>query len=172
MVARPNVRFLLGHPAHFVALGFGSGLAPFAPGTFGTLLAVPIFWILAPLLAPTGFLVLIGSMLLAGVWVCDKTGRDIGVEDHKAIVWDEVTAFLSVLFFTPATLAWQALAFVLFRLFDIVKPGPIRLLERRTRGGLGVMVDDLLAGFFALVCLALLRVLLPELGAWIGSGTL
>jgi phosphatidylglycerophosphatase A len=147
-----------------VALGFGSGLAPFAPGTFGTLLALPIFWYLAPRLEPIDFVILLGGMYVAGVWICDKTGRDMGVEDHKAIVWDEITAFLIVLFFTPNVLLWQAVAFLLFRLFDILKPGPIRYVER--------MVDDLVAAFFALICLALMQLLLPGLGGWIGSGAL
>jgi phosphatidylglycerophosphatase A len=172
MVARPNLRFALSHPAHFVALGFGSGLAPFAPGTFGTLLALPIFWWLEPRLKPTDFLILLGGMYVVGVWVCDKTGRDMGVEDHKAIVWDEITAFLIVLFFTPGTLLWQAFAFLLFRLFDIFKPGPIHAIERMFRGGFGVMVDDVVAAFFALICLALMQLLLPSLGGWIGPGAL
>lgn len=171
MVARPTLRFMLAHPAHLVALGFGSGLAPAAPGTFGTLLALPLFWVLAPRIGPSDFLILLGMMYLVGVWVCDKTGRDLGVEDHKAMVWDEVTSFLIVLFFTPKTLVWQALAFLLFRLFDILKPGPIRAIERMFRGGFGVMVDDLVAAFFTLVCLALLKLLAPALGGWIGSGT-
>jgi phosphatidylglycerophosphatase A len=172
MTARPNLRFALSHPAHFFALGFGSGLAPFAPGTFGTLLALPIFWGLEPRLAPIDFLILLGVMYVAGVWVCDKTGRDLGIEDHKAIVWDEITAFLIVLFFTPNSLLWQAVAFLLFRLFDILKPGPIRYVERMFRGGFGVMVDDLAAAFFALICLALMQLLLPSLGEWVGSGAL
>lgn len=172
MVARPNLRFALSHPAHFLALGFGSGLAPFAPGTFGTLLALPIFWWLEPRLKPTDFLILLGIMYAAGVWICDKAGRDMGVEDHKAIVWDEIVAFLIVLFFTPNTLLWQASAFLLFRLFDILKPGPIRYLERMFRGGFGVMVDDLAAAFFALICLALIELLLLGLGGWLGPTTL
>jgi phosphatidylglycerophosphatase A len=168
MVARPGLRFALSHPVHFLALGFGTGLAPFAPGTFGTLLAFPLFWSLEPRLQPTDFLILLGALYVAGVWICGKTGRDLGVEDHKAIVWDEIVAFLIVLFFTPNTLLWQAVAFLLFRLFDILKPGPIRYVERMSRGGFGVMVDDLAAAFFALICLALIQLLLPVVGEWIG----
>ena len=111
-------------------------------------------------------------MYVAGVWICDKTARDMGVEDHGAIVWDEFTAFLIVLFFTPTSLLWQALAFLLFRLFDIFKPGPIRYVERRFRGGFGVMVDDLVAAFCALICLALMHLLLPGVGGWIGPRAL
>ncbi len=169
-MARPGLRFALAHPARLVALGFGAGLIPFAPGTFGTLLALPLYAALHRLLTPDDFLIVLAFLYLAGVWVCDKAGRDLGVEDHQAIVWDEVVAFLLVLFFTPATLLWQATAFVLFRLFDILKPGPIRSIERMFRGGFGVMVDDLVAAFFTLLCLALLRLLAPMAGGFFGPG--
>jgi phosphatidylglycerophosphatase A len=170
-VARPNLRFLLSHPYHFIALGFGAGLAPVAPGTFGTLLALPIFWVLGPRLGPTGLLIVLGFLYVGGIWVCDRTGRDLGVQDHKAIVWDEVVAFLFVLFFTPPVPVWQALAFLLFRLFDILKPGPIRYFELRFRGGFGVMIDDLVAAFATLICLALLKLLAPAVGDWLGFRT-
>jgi phosphatidylglycerophosphatase A len=162
LVARPNLRFLLSHPAHFVALGFGVGLVPAAPGTFGTLLALPLFWLLHPRLDPVDFLILVGGLYFLGVWACGRTGRDMGVEDHGSMVWDEVVAFLAVLFFTPPHMVWQGFAFVLFRLFDILKPGPVRYVEKLFRGGFGVMVDDLAAAFFSLICLALLRLLVPE----------
>lgn len=162
LVARPNARFLFAHPAHFLALGFGIGLVPAAPGTFGTLLALPLFWLIGPRLVPLDFLILLAALWLLGVWVCDKTGRAMGVEDHKSMVWDEIVAFLTVLFFTPPLLAWQAFAFVLFRLFDVFKPGPIRYVERSFRGGFGVMIDDLVAAFFTLVCLTLAKLLLPQ----------
>ena len=151
LIARPNLRFLLRHPAHFVALGFGAGLAPVAPGTFGTLIALPIFWWLEPRLAAGDFLILLGFMYVIGVWTCDKTGRDLGVEDHKAIVWDETTAFMIVLFFTPPTLLWQAFAFLLFRLFDILKPWPARYFDRKVSGATGVIMDDVVAGVYAAV---------------------
>jgi phosphatidylglycerophosphatase A len=162
LVARPNLRFLVSHPAHFVALGFGAGLAPAAPGTFGTLLALPLFWLLHPRLGPVDFLIMLGSLYFLGVWACDRTGRDMGVEDHGSMVWDEVVAFLVVLFFTPPHPVWQGFAFVLFRLFDILKPGPVRYVEKMFRGGFGVMVDDLAAAFISLICLTLLRLLVPE----------
>jgi len=169
-IARPGPRFLLGHPANFVALGFGVGLIPFAPGTFGTLLALPLFELLHPRLPAGEFLLLLGFLYVAGIWVCDIAGRNLGVEDHKAIVWDEVVAFLLVLFFTPPTLLWQAIAFLLFRLFDIFKPGPIRAIEKMFRRGFGVMIDDLVAAFFALLCLTLLKLLAPTLGGLLGTG--
>jgi phosphatidylglycerophosphatase A len=165
---RPDLRFLLSHPAHFFALGFGSGLAPVGPGTFGTLLALPLFWLLDPRLDPDQFLLLLALSVVGGVWVCGRTGRDLGVEDHKAIVWDETAAFLIVLFFAPKTPWWQAAAFVLFRLFDIYKPEPIRTIEKRLRGGVGVMADDLAAAFFTLMCLTLFKLLAPAIGGWIG----
>ena len=163
-VARPNLRFLFSHPAHIIALGFGLGLIPVAPGTFGTLLAFPLFWALQPRLDPTQMLMLLGLMYVAGVWVCQKTGRNLGIEDHKAMVWDETTAFMIVLFFTPDSLMWQAFAFLLFRLFDILKPGPIHYVEKLFRGGFGVMVDDLVAAFFTLLCLTLFKLLVPMIG--------
>lgn len=169
-VARPGPRFLLAHPAHFIALGFGAGLIPAAPGTFGTLLALPLFGLLHLRLSAGDFLLLLGFLFVAGIWVCDKAGRNLGVEDHQAIVWDEVVAFLLVLFFTPPTLLWQAIAFLLFRLFDIFKPGPIRAIEHMFRSGFGVMVDDLVAAFFALLCLALLKLIAPMLGGLLGPG--
>jgi len=171
-IGRPGPRFLLGHPANFIALGFGVGLIPFAPGTFGTLAALPLFGLLHPRLESGDFLLLLGGMYVAGIWICDKAGRNLGVEDHKAIVWDEIVAFLLVLFFTPPTLLWQALAFVLFRLFDIFKPGPIQAIEKLFRSGFGVMVDDLVAAFFALLCLTLIKLLAPVAGGLLGPGTI
>jgi phosphatidylglycerophosphatase A len=147
LVLHPNWRFLISRPAHFVAFGFGAGLAPFAPGTFGTLLAFPLYWLFSPHVGATEFLVLLLVLFGLGVWACDMTGRALGVADHGGMVWDETVAFLLVLFFTPATLAWQAWAFLLFRLFDILKPPPIRHFDRTLKSGFGVMFDDLIAAF-------------------------
>lgn len=169
IVAHPGPRFLLRHPAHLLGLGFGAGLIPFAPGTFGTLIAFPLFGWLHPRLEPLHFLALLGALYVLGIWACGRTGRALGVEDHRAIVWDETVAFLLVLFFTPPVLLWQAFAFLLFRLFDILKPGPIRAIEKIFRGGFGVMIDDLVAAFFALLCLALYKAFVP-MGSWFGSG--
>lgn len=154
---RPTLRLLLSHPAHFISLGFGAGLSPRAPGTVGTLVA----WLLYPLLrAPISdlvFLSLLTSFFVAGVIAADRTGRALGVSDHGAIVWDEIVAFWLVLFFAPAGLTWQAVAFVLFRFFDIVKPQPIRLADNRVKGGFGVMLDDLIAAGYAILALAVLK---------------
>lgn len=149
-----NWSFMTGHPARLVALSFGLGLIPLAPGTFGTLLAFPLFWALAPSLTPWTFLGLWLALAMVGVAACERTGRDLGAPDHPAMVWDETVAFLLVLFFTPDEPRWQAWAFMVFRFMDIVKPPPIRALERRLGGGLGVMADDLLAAFYALLPLA------------------
>lgn len=146
---------MLRHPAHFLAFGFGAGLVPGAPGTAGTLLAFPLFWLLQPRLAASEFLVLLAVMFAAGIWACDKTGRTLGAADHGGMVWDEIVAFLLVLFFTPDTLYWQACAFLLFRLFDILKPQPIRYYDRTFKSGFGVMLDDLIAAFYTLLVLAL-----------------
>lgn len=154
---RPTVRLLLSHPAHFISLGFGSGLSPRAPGTAGTLAA----WLIYPLVrAPISefvFLALLASFFVAGIIAADRTGRALGAPDHGAIVWDEIVAFWLVLFFTPPGLAWQATAFVLFRLFDIVKPQPIRWADSHVGGGFGVMLDDLIAAGYAILALALLK---------------
>ena len=154
---RPDGRFVLRHPAHFIAFGAGAGLVPFAPGTFGTLVALPIFWIAYPRVDAAVYLAGVALLFALGVWACDVTGKALGVSDHGGMVWDETVAFLLVLFFTPVYSYWQALAFVLFRFFDIVKPPPIRYYERRFKGGLGVMIDDLAAAFYALVVLAVVR---------------
>ena len=144
------------HPAYAIALGFGAGLAPFAPGTFGTLLAWPFGWLLAGA-HPVTSLGIVAVLFLAGVWACGVTGRHLGAHDHGAMVWDEFVAFLLVLAIVPRQLAWHIAAFVLFRAFDIVKPPPIRWLERRYAGGFGVMLDDLVAAGYTLLALALAR---------------
>ena len=153
---RPTFRFMLSHPLHFISLGFGSGLAPRAPGTFGTLLG----WLLFPLLATTApggwFFALLGVLFAGGVLAAEVTGRALGESDHGAIVWDEMVAIWLVLAFTPPSLVWQAVAVALFRLFDINKPPPIRWADRALKGGFGVMVDDLLAAAYSLLALAVL----------------
>ena len=151
-----NKFVVLRHPWGWLASGFGSGLSPFAPGTAGTLLG----WILFPFvyapLSDTLFGALLVACFLFGIIACERTGRSLGVADHGAVVWDEIVAIWLVLWLTPATLAWQATAFVVFRFFDIVKPPPIGWVDERTRGGFGVMLDDLLAAGYTLVVLAIL----------------
>ena len=151
--AAPSLAFAYSHPAHALALMGGVGVIRFAPGTFGTLMALPLHAGLSRL-APLLHLAAIGVAFLAGVWASGRTGRDLGAADHGGIVIDETVAFLLVLFFTPDHLFWLALAFLLFRLFDILKPPPIRYLDRTIVSGFGVMLDDLLAAGYTLLCLA------------------
>ncbi len=153
--------FAFSHPAHAIAFGFGAGLAPRAPGTAGTLAGWAIGAAVLTQFSPAALLACTPALFLLGVWACGVTGRDLGVPDHGAMVWDEIVAFLAVLAVVPRELAWQAGAFVAFRVFDIAKPPPIRALERRLHGGLGVMADDVLAAAYTLVVLAALKRLLP-----------
>ncbi len=140
------------NPVHFAAFGFGSGAVPVAPGTFGTLMGGVIYLCLPPMgLWGYGCFVLIS--FLAGIWLCGKTARDIGVHDHGGIVWDEFVGFWITLFMLPPGLLWLLGGFCLFRVFDILKPWPIRWLDAHVEGGLGVMIDDVLAGLMALACL-------------------
>ncbi|QNM95254.1 phosphatidylglycerophosphatase A family protein [Chitinimonas koreensis] len=142
---QPDLKLLLSHPAHLLSLGFGSGLAPRAPGTFGSLAAIPFYLLLACWLSPLAIALLAIPLFALGVPVCDRTGRALGVSDHGAIVWDEIVAMLPLLALAPqGWLGWGA-AFALFRLFDIWKPWPIRWIDARVKGGLGVMLDDALA---------------------------
>jgi phosphatidylglycerophosphatase A len=153
-VTRPTKAFIRSRLPYFIAFGGGAGLSSFAPGTMGTLAAFPLFWILGYFLDPLAFLLLVAVMFFVGVWACGVTGKALGNHDHGGMVWDEIVAFLLVLFFTPPFLMWQAFAFLLFRLFDIIKPPPIGYYDRKLRGGFGVMFDDLLAAFLTLLCLA------------------
>ena len=136
-------RFRLASPAHLLALGFGSGLFPRAPGTVGTLWAWCVFVALEDWLAPQHWLLLIAASFLIGVWACGRAARDVGVSDHSAIVWDEVVAFWLVLAFLPTDWLTQLVAFALFRFFDIAKPPPIGVVDARLKGGFGIMFDDL-----------------------------
>ncbi|ABK47337.1 phosphatidylglycerophosphatase [Shewanella sp. ANA-3] len=143
-------RLSLKNPIHFLALGFGSGLAAKAPGTFGTLAAVPLYLLLAQL-PLSWYLVVTLVCVLAGIYICDKAAKDMGVHDHGAIVWDEVAGLLITMVAAPAGVLWLVVGFVLFRLFDIIKPWPIRWLDAKVEGGFGIMIDDVLAGIFALI---------------------
>ncbi|AZQ09710.1 phosphatidylglycerophosphatase A [Shewanella khirikhana] len=145
-------RLSLTNPWHFLALGFGSGLAKKAPGTFGTLAAIPLYLLLSPL-PLVWYLLATVIAVVAGVYICDRASKDMGVHDHGAIVWDEVAGLLITMIAAPAGIVWLLVGFVLFRIFDILKPWPIRVLDARVHGGLGIMADDVLAGLFALACL-------------------
>lgn len=157
---RPDARFLVAHPAHFIALGFGAGLAPVAPGTFGTLAGLALYWLLALALPPLAIAFLAIPLFFVGVWACGVAGRNLGVADHGALVWDEIVAFLPLAALASASLALQLVAFGLFRLFDVWKPFPIRQFEARVKGGFGVMLDDLLAACYAYLVLAIAVIVL------------
>jgi len=155
MRSAPSLKFLFSHPAHFIALGFGTGLSPIAPGTVGTLLALPLAALLRAFTNDLGYLLCVGASFLLGVRAAQRTGQDLGMPDHGAIVWDEVAAFLLVLFFVGDDPLREALAFLLFRFFDIVKLPPARLIDREWHHGFGVMADDIVAAFYALLAFAL-----------------
>ncbi len=142
----------LSNPIHFLALGFGSGLAAKAPGTFGTLAAIPLYLLMMGL-PLTWYLGLTLLSVIAGIYICDKASKDMGVHDHGAIVWDEVAGLLITLIAAPAGWGWLLVGFVLFRIFDILKPWPIKWLDAKVHGGFGIMIDDVLAGIFALISL-------------------
>jgi len=149
-------RDIIFHPVHFLSLGFGSGLSPFAPGTAGTLLAVLLYIPLAslPLWAYVTVLV-VGS--LVGIILCEKTSNKLGGHDHPAIVWDEFLGYWLTMLLAPPGWLWIVVGFVLFRLFDIWKPWPISIIDHNVKGGLGIMLDDLVAGVYALVVLQLIH---------------
>jgi phosphatidylglycerophosphatase A len=143
---------LLRDPVHFFALGFGAGLVPRAPGTAGTLVAV----LLDPLLRPLGLelrILLVALMFGLGVWLCGESARRLGTHDHPAIVWDEIVGYLALMLVLPAGWAWALAGFVVFRFFDILKPWPIRQLDHGVGGGLGIMLDDMMAAAWGAVVL-------------------
>lgn len=157
--ARPDVRFLFARPAHFLALGFGSGLPRSAPGTWGTLFAWVSFWALDRWLPDAAWGALIVAGLALGAWAAQRTGAALGRADSGHIVIDEIVAFWLVLLLLPDTAEpawlWQAAAFVLFRVLDIAKPPPIRYFDARYKNGAGVMLDDLVAAFLTLLVFAI-----------------
>jgi phosphatidylglycerophosphatase A len=153
---RVTRQFLFQRASHLIALGFGSGLAPIAPGTIGTLWAWVTFLIIDVWANDLFWAIALPLSFLLGVWACAKTGRDLGVADHGAMVWDEVVAFWFILWIVPATWGWQLIAFILFRFFDAVKPPPVGWADRRFKGGFGVMFDDLVAALMTLFVMALL----------------
>lgn len=142
-------------PVHFLAFGFGSGLAPFAPGTFGTLMAVPLYLLMSNL-SLSLYLIITVVVCVIGVWICGRSSEKLGVHDHSGIVWDEFAGYFVTMIMAPAGWLWVIIGFALFRLFDIWKPWPISVLDKQVHGGLGIMVDDILAGIFAMICLQLL----------------
>ena len=150
-----QVSFDLVKPTHLLALGFGSGLVPKAPGTFGTLAAVPLFLLFYDF-TPLYYAFVVLIVCLVGVYVCGETAKDIGVHDHGAIVWDEFAGFFITMFMVPVS--WQSVlvGFIIFRVLDIFKPWPISIADKKLTGGFGIMFDDILAGAIALIIMHIL----------------
>jgi phosphatidylglycerophosphatase A len=148
-------RVSLLNPVHFLALGFGSGLATKMPGTFGTLAALPLVVLLSCYSSFNVYLIVTILISIAGIWICGKAADDMGVHDDSSIVWDEVAGMLLTMLAIP--LSWQTLlaGFVLFRFFDILKPWPISYLDKHVHNGFGIMIDDVLAGLLSCACLHL-----------------
>jgi len=154
---RLNVR-LLRDPVHLLALGFGSGLSPVAPGTCGTLVALPLAYALTLLpIAAAGTAVAV--FVLGGIWICGESARRLGTHDHPGIVWDEIAAMCLLAILAPSGAIWLGSGFALFRVLDIAKPWPIRDLDHSLRGGLGIMLDDLVAAVLAAFALRLIEYL-------------
>lgn len=156
----PTFSALLKNPVHFLAFGFGSGLAPKAPGTFGTLAAVPLFVLMSPLY-PWGYVALTALACVVGIYLCGKTAKDLGVHDHGGIVWDEFAGFFITMLPLQAMGSYEdgrfwlltGMGFALFRLFDALKPWPISWFDKNIHGGLGIMLDDIIAGLVSLLAL-------------------
>jgi phosphatidylglycerophosphatase A len=143
-------------PEMWLATGFGAGLSPVAPGTVGSLVGI-LFYIAMARLALLPYLLLVTALALVGVWLCGRAGRILGVSDHPGIVWDEIVGLLISMAASPPGWLSLVLGFALFRLFDILKPWPVSYFDRKVAGGLGVMLDDVMAGLYALACLQILR---------------
>lgn len=145
----------LKNPIHAIALGFGSGLMPKAPGTFGTLAAIPVYFLIQDF--SLWFYVLITvAVSIVGIWICNYTSQALNVHDHPGIVIDEIAGYLITMIAAPVSFMWLIIGFVLFRFFDIIKPWPISWLDKKVTGGFGIMLDDIVAGVFALIIMQLL----------------
>ena len=157
---RTKVKVNMRHPLNFLAFGFGFGLSPFAPGTFGTVAAIPIYALL--LMCPFSvYLVFIVASLIVGIWICGESSRMIGVHDHSGIVWDEIAGFLLTMVpFVPSVGSVIA-GFLAFRFFDIIKPWPIRWFDQRIHGGFGIMLDDVIAAIFSIIFLVAISLIGP-----------
>jgi phosphatidylglycerophosphatase A len=158
---QPPAKVVFGNPAHFLAFGFGFGLSPVAPGTTGTLAAIPLFaaFSFLPLWA---YLAATAVVTLAGFWICGRSSELLGVHDHRGIVWDEIAGYLITMIGAPLAWPWVLAGFVLFRIFDVLKPWPANWADRRLHGGVGIMLDDVFAGIYALIVMQLALHYLPR----------
>jgi phosphatidylglycerophosphatase A len=152
----PAFNDLIKHPVLLLAFGFGSGLAPKAPGTFGTVIGVLFYLLLQPLQLPI-FIAVTIAVCLVGIPICGVAATRLGVHDHSGIVWDEIAGYLVTMAFVPHGWLWVIAGFIAFRIFDILKPWPICVLDRKLKGGFGIMLDDVVAGIFAGATLWLLN---------------
>jgi phosphatidylglycerophosphatase A len=158
-MSQPTNSALLKDPVHFLALGFGAGLSPRAPGTAGSLVALPIAWLMLPW--PFGVRVaVVAALFAAGVWICGESARRLATHDHPGIVFDEIVGVLATSLLLSNEPAWLLAVFVLFRFFDILKPWPIRDLDHRLMGGVGIMLDDVMAAVYAAAALWGIRIIL------------
>lgn len=147
----PSLNALLRSPVLLLAFGFGSGLSAKAPGTMGTIAAIPL-WLLLVQFSPPAYLALVLLSAIVGIYICGEAAERLDVHDHGGIVWDEFVGFWVAMAFLPSDCVSVAMGFALFRLFDILKPWPISWLDKNMSGGLGIMVDDILAGVAAGAC--------------------
>jgi phosphatidylglycerophosphatase A len=158
----PACKGIMRDPVHWLAFGFGSGCSPRAPGTMGTLVAIPVYLLMADLLL-WKYLLVTALMFIVGIWLCGKTAEKLGVHDHGGIVWDEIVGYLITMIAAPQGWVWLLIGFILFRFFDILKPWPISIADKKLTGGFGIMVDDVLAGmaaFFVLHIIAYYSIVL------------
>jgi phosphatidylglycerophosphatase A len=146
------------NPLYFIAFGFGSGAMPIAPGTFGTLLAIPFYLLLRPL-PLYAYLVVVLAFIIFSIWVSDRVSREIHVHDHQGMCIDEFAGFFVTMIAAPHDWPWIVLGFFLFRLFDIWKPWPIRWIDEKVQGGFGMILDDVVAGLFAMCIIQVLALL-------------
>ncbi|MFQ5469428.1 MAG: phosphatidylglycerophosphatase A [Gammaproteobacteria bacterium] len=158
MKKKISARDVVASPANFIAFGFGSGVSPVAPGTLGTLTGVMIYALL-PSLSVVPYIVMVVVFFVLGIWVCNQTTQYLGVHDHPGIVWDEIVGYLITMVAVPFEWLWVMSGFLLFRLFDIWKPWPISVLDKQIKGGLGIMLDDVLAAVYAAICMQLIMAL-------------
>ncbi len=149
------------YPVHWLAYGFGTGLVPFAPGTFGSLIGVAVFWFMASM-SPVPYAIVVAAMFAAGIFICGHTARDVGAVDPGFIVYDEVVGFLVAMYLLPAEWRWIVGGFAVYRVFDIWKPFPIHWVEDKLGLGSGIMVDDVIAGIYTLVVLYIVRLLIER----------
>ena len=149
--------FKLSDPVQFLALGFGSGLSPKAPGTFGTIAAIPLFLLLSQLPVSL-YMAVLSVMALFGIHICGYTAKAVGVDDHPAIVWDEIVGFMITMILVPVSVTTIVVGFALFRFFDIVKPWPISAVDKKIHSGFGIMLDDIIAGIMAFTVMQLIFV--------------